>query len=220
MNNRYSKLFLDIAYYINDKEQIEKIVESRAFIKLFNHEDTYYDYYEEIYYILKIICKLNNIEILKKILYYADDYKYYEIPSLNSIIQFLLTNDKTQLCLLWDEKIKNDNLENYFNATSHYLLITPFIFTYNTRIDLLSIAKKINNIEDLWITNDIANFNYRNIDINIFFKEWDNALIKAKLISKTIKINSECMDLSFDKIHPMLSKKLASFSNLDNIQLI
>ena len=79
MNNRYSKLFLDIAYYINDKEQIEKIVESRAFIKLFCHEDTYYDYYEEIYYILKIICKLNNIEILKKILYYADDYKYYEI---------------------------------------------------------------------------------------------------------------------------------------------
>ena len=38
--------------------------------------------------------------------------------------------------------------------------------------------------------------------------------------AKNIKINSECMDLSFDKIHPMLSKKLASFSNLDNIQLI
>ena len=100
--------------------------------------------------------------------YYSNNityYKYYEIPSLDSLIQFILTNEKIQLCLLWDKKIKNDNLKNYFNTTSHYLLITPFIFTYNTRINLLSIAKKINNIEDLWITNDIANFNYRNINI-------------------------------------------------------
>jgi len=123
--------------------------------------------------------------------YYSNNityYKYYEIPSLNSIIQFILTNEKTQLCLLWDEKIKNDNLENYFNATSHYLLITPFIFTYNTRIDLLSIAKKINSIEHLWITDDIANFNYRNINIFDFINVCNTIISKDTLTNELINI--------------------------------
>jgi hypothetical protein len=108
------------------------------------------------------------------------------MPSLNSIIQFLLTNDKMEL--LWDKQIKNDNLENYFNATSHYLLITPFIFTYNTRVDLLSIAKKINNIEDLWITDNIANFNYRNINIFDFINVCNTIISKEFPTNELINI--------------------------------
>ena len=105
-------------------------------------------------------------------------YKYYETPSLNSIIQFLLTNDKIELHLLWDKKIQNDNLEHYFNSTSHYLLITPFIFTYNTRKELLYIAKDMKSIKHLWITDDIANFNYRNINIIEFMNIYN--IIQSK----------------------------------------
>ena len=105
-------------------------------------------------------------------------YKYYEMPSLHSIIQFLLTNNKIDLCLLWNEKIKNDNIELYFNSTAHYLLITPFIFTYNTRNDLLSIAKEMKHIKNLWLIDDIANFNYRNINIIEFMNIYN--IIQSK----------------------------------------
>ena len=105
-------------------------------------------------------------------------YKYYEMPSLHSIIQFLLTNNKIELCLLWNEKIKNENIELYFNSTAHYLLITPFIFTYNTRNDLLSIAKEMIHIKNLWLTDDIANFNYKNINIIEFMNTYN--LIQTK----------------------------------------
>jgi hypothetical protein len=114
-------------------------------------------------------------------------YKYYEMPSLQSIIQFILTNDKIELCVLWNVKIKNNNVENYFDSTMHYLLITPFIFTYNTRNDLLSIAKEMKHIENLWITDDIANFNYRNINIIDFINTYKTLQTKDNLTNDLIK---------------------------------
>jgi hypothetical protein len=115
-------------------------------------------------------------------------YKYYKMPSLQSIIQFILTSDKINLCLLWDENIKNNNVENYFNSTSHYLLITPFIFTYNTRYDLLSIAKELSHIENLWIIDDIANFNYRNINILDFMNAYNTIHSRDNLTNNLINI--------------------------------
>ena len=183
------------------------------------------DYLKKMYHL--IITQFGNMKNFhtNNITFYSN----YNVPSLDNIINFINnideenTNTTNTITKIWLKEIKIENIDHkrYFNSINHHLLITPFLFAYKLPSEISIIAKEIKNIDNLWIdNNNVYNFNYRNIDIHTFFKEWDNALIKAKLISKTIKINSECMDLSFDKIHPMLSKKIASFSNLDNIQLI
>ena len=152
-------------------------------------------------------------------------YKYYNVPSLDNIIEFININELDEInkltkIFLKEIKTENINHEKYFNSINHHLLITPFLFAYKIPSEISIIAKEIKPIENLWIdNNNIYNFNYRNINIYDFFKEWDDALMKANLLAKTIKINSECMDLSFEQIPPILSKKLASFSKIDNIEL-
>ena len=54
-------------------------------------------------------------------------------------------------------------------------------------------------INNLWIEN-INEFNYRSIDINNFFKKWNEAIIKINLINKSNKINHELINLNLDFI--------------------
>lgn len=54
-------------------------------------------------------------------------------------------------------------------------------------------------INNLWI-DDIKNFNYRDIDINGFFKKWNEAIIKVNLINKANAMNHELINLNLDFI--------------------
>jgi hypothetical protein len=205
-----------------------------------NKKHNIYNNYHDIYSHLQIINSLNldprsNVnDYLKKMYhliitqfgnmkkFHSDNitfYSNYNVPSLNNIIDFIINNEST-ITKKWLNEILIENIDQpkYFNSINHHLLITPFLFAYRLPHNISIIAKEIKHIDNLWIdNNNLYNFNYRNINIYNFFKEWD-AVVKSTPVSKNI--NSQCMDLSFDKIHPMLSKKLASFSNLDNIELI
>jgi hypothetical protein len=76
---------------------------------------------------------------------------------------------------------------------------TPFLFAYNLPNEISIIVKEMEHIDNLWI-DDIKTFNYRNIDINEFFKQWNEAIIKANLINKSNKINHELINLNLDFI--------------------
>jgi hypothetical protein len=206
-----------------------------------NKKYTIYNNYHDIYSHLQIINSLtldsrsNVNDYLKKMYhliitqfgnmknFHSDNitfYSNYNVPSLNNIIEFIINDDNT-ITKKWLNEILIENIDKtkYFNSINHHLLITPFLFAYKLPHNISIIAKEIKHIDNLWIdNNNLYNFDYRNINIHNFFKEWDATIMKSSQVSENI--NNQCMDLSFDKIHPMLSKKLASFSNLDNIELI
>jgi hypothetical protein len=206
-----------------------------------NKKYTIYNNYHDIYSHLQIINSLtldsrsNVNDYLKKMYhlivtqfgnmknFHSDNitfYSNYNVPSLNNIIEFIINNEST-ITKKWLNEILIENIDKtkYFNSINHHLLITPFLFAYKLPHNISIIAKEIKHIDNLWIdNNNLYNFDYRNINIHNFFKEWDATIMKSSQVSENI--NNQCMDLSFDKIHPLLSKKLASFSNLDNIELI
>ena len=128
-------------------------------------------------------------------------YKYYNVPSLSTMIDFIKLNKDNNLTKKWFREIKEENLEpdKYLNSINHHLLITPFIFAYNLPHEMALIIKEIKPIDNLWIES-VSNFNYRNINIYEFLKEWNDALIKVNLISKSSKINSELVNLNLDFI--------------------
>ena len=136
--------------------------------------------------------------------FYSDNitfYKYYNVPSLDSIIDFLQTN--MNVTKKWLKEIREENIEpnKYLNSINHYIIITPFLLAFNLPKDIVHIVDKIENINNLWIDqNNINNFSYRDFDFNTFIKEWSNAIIKVNLINKTTKINNELISLNTDFI--------------------
>ena len=128
-------------------------------------------------------------------------YKYYNVPSLNNIINFIKSNPNENLTKSWLKEIKQENIEpdKYLNSINHHLLITPFLFSYNLPTEISLIVKEMGYVNNLWL-DDIKTFNYRNIDINSFFKNWNEAIIKVNLINKANKINHELINLNMDFI--------------------
>uniref|UniRef100_A0A6C0ECP4 Xrn1 N-terminal domain-containing protein n=1 Tax=viral metagenome TaxID=1070528 RepID=A0A6C0ECP4_9ZZZZ len=122
--------------------------------------------------------------------YHTDNltfYKYSHTPSLNYITVFinniLLIYNKQKI---WLDEISNDNLEknDYFNSINHHILISPFIKKYSFSNQINNIINDFDHIDNLWLT-DINNFDYRNIDIKLFFKNWNKSYNKL-LIDKNI----------------------------------
>ena len=100
-------------------------------------------------------------------------YQYYNFPSFSSIIDFInQIKPEVNQTKLWLKEIKNDNVSNYLDSSSHYLLISPFIFSYNISNE---IYKNIEPIDNLFV-NDIYNFDYRKINIKDYLKVWSDAL--------------------------------------------
>jgi len=117
-------------------------------------------------------------------------YQHYDIPSISSIIEFIdQIKPEINQTKIWLKEIKNENVINYFDTTSHYLIISPFLFSYNISNE---IYKKIEPIENLWV-NDLNNFDYRKINIKDFLRVYNNALnnkkSKENLSNEIIKIN-------------------------------
>lgn len=204
-NNITSDPYQDIYNYIND-------------LAISNLQKKYPYYYDHI----NIEEHMNNMNVnsgdmndyLKKIYhlttiqfgemdgYHTDNltyYKYNYAPSLDSIISYLSNiTDKNSLIKKWTEEINNDNIkkEEYLNSVSHHLLITPFIMQFPLPENIIKIKNEIKLIENLWLT-DINSFKYREIDIKLFLKNWEEALIRINLNDKTSHINNEIINLDF-----------------------
>jgi hypothetical protein len=119
-------------------------------------------------------------------------FKYYNVPSLKNMIYFLknISEDTNQIKQWLNEiSLENVNPEKYLNSTNHHLLITPFISNYKLPNNIITIIKEIKFIDNLWFES-IDTFDYRNIDLNKFFKSWDNAIININLNLNT-KIDNE-----------------------------
>ena len=135
--------------------------------------------------------------------YHSDNITYYSntyLPNLKDLIIYIdsIFNISNYMKIILKE-IKNENINNnYFNSINHHLIITPFILNYNLPEDILNIIKEIKEIDNLWINNNnIKNFKYKKININNFFINWNNALIKNKIFHKSNKINNEIINLEY-----------------------
>lgn len=95
-------------------------------------------------------------------------YKYYYVPSLESIITYLTEINNLDINNKWTNDIILDNIDknNYLNSINHHLLISPFSNNITLQENI-----NLNKIDNLWIEN-IEDFNYRNIDIKKFFNCW------------------------------------------------
>lgn len=100
-------------------------------------------------------------------------YKYHNVPPLSKIIEFINNiNPDINQTKLWLKEIKTDNVHDYLDSYSHYLLISPFLLSYNISNE---IYKRIKPIDNLWI-NNLNDFDYRQINIKEFLKSWSDAL--------------------------------------------
>jgi hypothetical protein len=131
------------------------------------------DYLKKIYHI--IFSQFGNMKD-----FHNDNltfYQFYHTPPLSDIIDFINEiNTDSNLTKTWLKEIKNDNVDKYLDSVSHYLIISPFLLSYNITNELY---KKIDPIDNLWVT-DINNFDYRKIDINEFLKVYTTALNNKK----------------------------------------
>ena len=192
-NNPYESLYnFIVTNSINDTNNI--INTSFKFNNLI-------DSYKEYNNFTKNIDVYNYLEILEnqtKILFYDFNYfnaknkiycKYNAAPSIKEIIEYLHTND-------FYLKPKLQYNSNYFNSTSHHLIITPYL------IDNLDYLKdgdeylpNIMNIMNYYIDNifGITKINLRNINPDIFLnninellKLFEDCNIKRLYLNKNI----------------------------------
>lgn len=127
-------------------------------------------------------------------------YKYNNVPFIDELISYIknINNHQTSI---WFKEIKDENVlpDNYLNSINHHLLITPFILSYSIPTEIKNIISEMQHIPNLWLEN-IKEFKYRNIDINLFFKIWTETIIRINLNNKNNKINNELVNINFDII--------------------
>ena len=86
------------------------------------------DYLKKIYHL--IFTQFGNMKDFHtdNLIYYQD----YSTPLLSSIIEFIdQIKPEINQTKLWLTDIKNNNVTNYLNSISHYLIISPFLLSYN-----------------------------------------------------------------------------------------
>ena len=184
-----------------DVNQHLKLIEK---LKLNLNQDPY-NYLKKMYHL--IITQFGNMTE-----FHSDNitwYKHLYTPSLTNLINYIgeIHPDINQT-KKWLTEIKQENVgpSNYLNSINHHLLITPFISFYNLPPEIKKIIGELELIDNLWLeqTNfkelveQIEKFNYRSIDIVKFFKNWNDALMRINLNSKTNKINEEIINLNME----------------------
>jgi hypothetical protein len=199
-NNNYQNLYAsfteNIIYDLEKKNpliydyyDINHILKKTKIIKT-NNDDNIKLYLKKIYHL--VITLFGNMTD-----YNCNNftyYKYYDTPSLESICYYLHNNFDNEIKNNFDTEIKDETVlaENYFNSINHHIIITPYIkdiiWKFNSP-DLIFIINNL-NIDNLWF-NHTENFDYKNFNINIFFTQWFNTVIKLKLEqSKNIDFNN------------------------------
>jgi hypothetical protein len=154
------------------------------------------DYLKKIYHLA--ITQFGNMSD-----YHSDNLTWFKglyVPSISNLIKFISEiPEGVNQTKLWLTEIKNENIgeSNYLNSINHHLLITPFISFYNLPPEINKIVRELEVMDNLWL-DQIDNFNYRNIDVNKFFKIWNEAIIRINLNSKANKINEEIINLNLE----------------------
>jgi len=174
-------VYQDLYNFINEKTTFNLnqlypyLYEYNDINQYFKEKNSYNsnDYLKKIYHI--IFSQFGNMKD-----FHNDNltfYQYYHTPPLSVLIDFINElNTDSNLTKSWLKEIKNDNVDKYLDSVSHYLIISPFLLSYNITNELY---KKIEPIDNLWV-NDINNFNYRKIDIHEFLKVYSTALNNKK----------------------------------------
>lgn len=116
------------------------------------------------------------------------NYKYFNVPTLDSLINYLNKNNLENLSDDYDIIIKNNYVksDNYFNTLSHHLFITPYLLhsSYKDKIDSIenidNILDELNKIENLCINDKNYNYNFKLIDPNVYLNKWKE--IESKYI--------------------------------------
>lgn len=170
-------VYQDLYNFINDKTNINlsqikpQLYEYNEIKEYFKEKNSYNpnDYLKKLFHIVS--SQFGNMKD-----FFNDNltfYQYYNTPSLSIIIDFINEiNTEQNLTKTWLREIKNDNVTEYLNSISHYLIISPFLLSYNITNELY---RKIEPIDNLWV-NDINNFDYRKINIREYLKVFDYAL--------------------------------------------
>jgi hypothetical protein len=187
--NITNDVYQDLYNFINDKTNINQnyplLCEYNDINIFFKNNNSYNvnDYLKKFFHL--VLSQFGNMKD-----FHNDNltyYQYYNVPSISNIIEFIeQIKPEINQTKIWLKEINNDNINNYLDTTSHYLIISPFLLSYNISNDLYS---KIEPIENLWV-NDINNFDYRKINIKDFLRVYNNALInKDTLSNEIIKVN-------------------------------
>jgi len=175
--NITNDVYQDLYNFINEKTIINLTKQYPSFYEFNDINQQLYgiklnstnDYLKKMYNL--ILSQFGNMKD-----FYSNNltyYKYYCSPSLSSIIDFINQIDPDiNQTKIWLTEIKNENVNIYLDSTSHYLLISPFLLQpYNLSNENY---KKLGNIDNLWINENIDTFDYKNIDIKEFLKIWSN----------------------------------------------
>jgi len=168
--------YQDLYNYINDKA-VNNISELYPLYYDYNNIEQYFndttynieDYLKKVYHLVytqfgSMKQYYNNITI----------YKYYNVPNLLSIIDYLneINLDINKINIntnkKWIKEFNNENVNEYLSSEMHYVLITPFLLNYN---NINENYKNIKIIDNLWI-GDINNFDYKKINFNDFIINW------------------------------------------------
>jgi hypothetical protein len=189
LSKKYPKYYdhIDISAHLQYIKNIDSLSQNESLIR---------DWLKKIYHLS--ITQFGNMKD-----YHTDNltfFKYYNIPSISSLIQYIRNiPEGVNLTKEWLAEIKEDNIEanKYLNSINHHLIITPFISAYPLPESIQKIIRELEPINNLWVES-IDTFDYRNIDPKLFFKKWNEALIRINMETKSSKINDEIINLNYE----------------------
>lgn len=153
---------------IFDYKSIDDLLYSNEIININEDSLKCYAYLKKIFQIVKSLFGNMKYYNCNNFTY----YKYYETPTLFSLINFLEKNNN----LSFEKDILNENVDsgNYFNSLNHYIIITPNLKSILWKFDSIDFSNLVNSIiiDNLWFDND-ENFKFKDIDIKEFLKIWN-----------------------------------------------
>jgi len=158
---------------IYDYNNINSILENESLV--INNTDIEYLYLKKIYHLVTTLFGNMKNYNCNNFTY----YKYYDTPSVNSLIIFLENNEFN-----FDKEISNETVDEtlYFNSINHHIIITPYLkdIVWKFKSDDLNFLIKNLNIKNFWFENN-ENFRYKDFDINEFLNQWFNSIIKLNI---------------------------------------
>ena len=158
---------------IYDYNNINSILENESLV--INNTDIEYLYLKKIYHLVTTLFGNMKNYNCNNFTY----YKYYDTPSVNSLIIFLENNKFN-----FDKEISNETVDEtlYFNSINHHIIITPYLkdIVWKFKSDDLNFLIKNLNIKNFWFENN-ENFRYKDFDIDEFLNQWFNSIIKLNI---------------------------------------
>jgi hypothetical protein len=161
---------------IFDYKSIDDLLYSNEIIDLTEDSLKCHAYLKKIFHLVKTLFGNMKYYNCNNFTY----YKYYETPTIFSLINFLDKNND----ISFEKDILNENVhsDNYFNSINHYLIITPNLKSILWKFNSIDFSNLVNSIvvDNLWFDND-ENFKFKDIDIKEFFKTWSLSVLNNNI---------------------------------------